>query len=552
MMLGACRKPYPDELFYGYVRAVFQKNGFRTMGEVDKILGGGLDNVHVHINYPTGISKICDMVKNVTFPDAEQAVGMTPFGALAFGLGEKGQARLSETMLQGEAPCVPSIPRVRKDGIHLCPECWKEDVSRYGEGYLHLSHHLPGVRVCAKHGAVLREFKMGRKQALMQTVDIKDAMPADTVVRDIRQEIQHAKDLQDVCRSSHEVLVWTTCQDCGRAYLEHPYSRKTDCGCPFCNEGMLPSKVIRRRLGRTFGDEYDVEPGFSSIHDAVVLHKPCGSRTRRLDALLYGDAEYCRECRTLTPERLQRRFDPSGCQWKFYENPASERKRKRIHVRHLECQRDFNVFMPQFSSRENGYCPYCDNPKKSIDISKVDPDYEIAGDYRNNREQALLRHKTCGVVFRMSKTGFLAGGRCPVCTPRYRFEDVRDAVLSHTKGYGIEKGKKRGTVTIILPGGAVISGAAYKTVMADLKSEKPSIFQDRIKPYQDIRSIRGLIYENVRRETLRKGYWRFSDGLDGQEVTRIRRNTVQDMARLGYIKRVGVGMYSAGEGDGTV
>lgn len=296
MMLGVCRRPYPDELFYGYVRTIFQKNGFRTISEVDRILGNGLDNVHIRINYPTGLSKICDVVENVTFPNIEKAISMTPFGALAFELGDKGQARLSETMLQSEAPCVPAIPGIEKDEIHLCPECWKGDIARYGEGYLHLSHHLPKVKVCAKHGTALWKFKMEQKRALMKVVDIKNAVPIDIATQDIQQEIQRAKSMQDSYYSNKGVFLWSICPDCGKAYLEHPYSRKTDCGCPFCNEGMPSLAIIRRRLKSLFDEEYDAEPGFSSINNVVVVHNPCGSRIRKLNILLYGEPEYCRKC----------------------------------------------------------------------------------------------------------------------------------------------------------------------------------------------------------------------------------------------------------------
>lgn len=542
MMLGVCRKPYPDELFYGYVRDIFQKNGFRTMEEVDRILGDGLGNVHVRINYPTGIAKICDEIENVTFPDAEKAIRMTPFGAFALKVEYKEQARLSEMMLQSEAPCVPSISRTVKDEIHLCTECWKEDVSRYGEGYLHLSHHLPRVKVCAKHGIALRKIKMDQKRALMDMIDIKNATPMDTVIQDFKQEVLYANEIRGICCDNNSIFLWSTCPDCGKKYLEHPYSRETDCGCPFCNERMHPTEIIKRRLKSKFGDEYDVVPGFSGIHSAMVIHTPCGSRIRKLDILLYGE-EYSHECRKLTPERLQRRFDPSGHNWQFYEKPDFGRKRKQIHVKHLKCNHDFNVFMPHFSSKEGGYCPYCDNPQKRSVINDVDSDYEMIGNDKNNRERVSILHKTCGVTFFMDKNRFLAGARCPVCTPTYGFDEVRDALLSCTRGYGIEKGKKRGTVTIILPGGIVMSGISYSVVMMDLKADEPSIFKNRIKQYKDERSIWNVIYENVKRETLQKGYWCFADGLDGRKVTWNQRSVVQKMANLGYIKWIDIGRY---------
>ena len=66
MMLGVCRRPYPDELFYGYVRDVFRANGFTSMQAIDDFIECG----HIRVNSSTGLAVICDMMNNPTFPDA--------------------------------------------------------------------------------------------------------------------------------------------------------------------------------------------------------------------------------------------------------------------------------------------------------------------------------------------------------------------------------------------------------------------------------------------------------------------------------------------------
>ncbi len=46
--------------------------------------------------------------------------------------------------------------------IHICPECVEEDKRRFGFPYLHVSHHLKGVKACLFHQRMLMEYT-GRK-----------------------------------------------------------------------------------------------------------------------------------------------------------------------------------------------------------------------------------------------------------------------------------------------------------------------------------------------------------------------------------------------------
>lgn len=79
--------------------------------------------------------------------------------------------------------------------------------------------------------------------------------------------------------------------------------------------------------------------------------------------------------------------------------------------------------------------------------------------------------------------------------------------------------------------------------MNDLMSEESVIFTVKQKMYVPDRTLRKKILDNVRKYTDQKGYWEFSDGLDGEVVTRVQRNLIQDMAKMGYLVRIGKGRY---------
>jgi hypothetical protein len=42
-----------------------------------------------------------------------------------------------------------------KHGIYFCPKCVEENTEKFGHGYWHRKHQLPGVDVCATHGSLL-------------------------------------------------------------------------------------------------------------------------------------------------------------------------------------------------------------------------------------------------------------------------------------------------------------------------------------------------------------------------------------------------------------
>ena len=93
------------------------------------------------------------------------------------------------------------------------------------------------------------------------------------------------------------------------------------------------------------------------------------------------------------------------------------------------------------------------------------------------------------------------------------------------------------------PDGIILNQISYQMVIEDLKSNSPTFFPDRVRPYESKISVRKMIFDSVKEECVRKGYWCFADGINQEPVSRTMRNLVQDMARLGFIKRISTGRY---------
>lgn len=352
MILGYCRKPYEDELLYGYIHDLFLKNGFYTMADVDRLL-----NSHVRVNYTTALPFVCDAVRNVTFPDVMQAIRMTPYGALVDGRKEQEAARYAEMYLQAELPYAPARPTKGTDVLHVCPICQAEDRKKHGTWYLHVSHHLPGVTVCAKHGCRLYALPVPRKQDPVRAWDTTNMESVD-MVEDVKQAVRYARMQVQANLRNADALVRSKCPDCGREYVEHSYSKKTACGCPYCNQQLAPEDVVRRRLTAAHRGEYDVAPGFQSLYLSKAVHKPCGSSAWTVARVLYGGKGECAACTRLAPERLQHRFDPEKKEWEFCGAAKRGREGERISVRHLACGHSFKMTLALFVKKEVR-CPYC-------------------------------------------------------------------------------------------------------------------------------------------------------------------------------------------------
>jgi hypothetical protein len=70
-------------------------------------------------------------------------------------------SRIESALAGGPDMPVPKMLWISCGPLRLCPCCAQEDKSAFGEAYWHRIHQLPGIAICAKHGAPLRACNAG-------------------------------------------------------------------------------------------------------------------------------------------------------------------------------------------------------------------------------------------------------------------------------------------------------------------------------------------------------------------------------------------------------
>ena len=192
MQFPMCRRPYPGELFYGYMRALCKMNGFDKMKELEHyFLSGGADNVGVNVSVPAGLAKICDVVENQTFPSLEEAIAMTPFYGMIDSQNPGQVAKLAETMIYVQSSGMTNVSHGQgRNVVKICPDCWDADVKTYGESYLHVSHHLKGVKVCWKHKKPLISVIVRTRRNQMLPIEPKYGEAI--LIEDMERELAYA------------------------------------------------------------------------------------------------------------------------------------------------------------------------------------------------------------------------------------------------------------------------------------------------------------------------------------------------------------------------
>lgn len=557
-LLPCCRKPHEDELLYGYMRSLAQMNGIDSMKDMIKFVCGDSGIANIHSFFPTGLSRLCrEFSVNRTFPSIDEAVTMTTYYADTYGVNEGAAQKMSEILLYPES-VVLHQPKIEEHHIRICPECWQSDKERTGAGYLHLSHHFKGVTVCAEHKIPLMYMEMEKvndrfrdlNSVEWNTYKVEDM---DTALkRAARQVLHHALIAQSGMLRKQE------CPQCGSVFLSHPRSIDSGAGCPFCAEIKDPIEWLDGRLRLVTGGEYALARGNKTGSRFRAVHLACGNTAKFADSVLYMDGwkTSCSTCISLFPDALYRRFDPERKHWIFHENTIEDRERKKIHVTHLDCGFDGEVFMTSFRQLQGGRCPECHSKVFERPVETMDPSYHLIGYYSNNRRTATFLHDDCGTLFRTSKTSFLAGTRCPLCVPRFDFSAVKDAVLESLPGWDVTPSEKRGYLIVTLPDGQKWGTMQNRNIVLDLMSEEPYYFTMRRKRLEPGRSIRKMIYDSIKSAEEEKGFWTFLDGIikpDGtREITdmdmpggisRDRRNLVQDLCKAGYLIRIEEGKY---------
>lgn len=163
-MLRIFPKPYPDEFLYSIFVRYHIRSGNRSFTQsINDLLGYAPQQLY-GLDLPSNLGNLIKQLELVSNQTVETLISnhtlycfyksfLTP--PEAFLLKDLMRKKTNKPIFQ-----VARIPASEKNGnkrvLKFCPQCFEEDLQKYGEAYWHRSHQIPGVLVCLTHEMILQ------------------------------------------------------------------------------------------------------------------------------------------------------------------------------------------------------------------------------------------------------------------------------------------------------------------------------------------------------------------------------------------------------------
>ena len=149
--------PYPDEILYSTLaRYCIRSGNIKEIHNFEDLFG--TRNCIAVMELSTQLDALIENMPVGTKYTAEYFIYKhTLFPFLAAFIPKGRAEKIIETMRNGEGAVSYMRIGLISNSINLnkyfrfCPECFKEDIERFGEPYWHRSHQVTGVFVCLKH-----------------------------------------------------------------------------------------------------------------------------------------------------------------------------------------------------------------------------------------------------------------------------------------------------------------------------------------------------------------------------------------------------------------
>lgn len=149
--------PYPDEILYSTLARYCMRSGnIKEIHNFEDLFG--TRNCIAVMELSTQLDALIENMPVGTKYTAEYFIYKhTLFPFLAAFIPKERAEKIIETMRNGEGAVSYMRIGLISNSINLnkyfrfCPECFKEDIERFGEPYWHRSHQVTGVFVCLKH-----------------------------------------------------------------------------------------------------------------------------------------------------------------------------------------------------------------------------------------------------------------------------------------------------------------------------------------------------------------------------------------------------------------
>ena len=157
--------PYPDEILYSiFARYCIRSGNVRQIHNFEDLFG--TRNCIASLELPTHLDALINNMPVCAKYTADYFIyqhSLFPF--LAAFIPQDRAEKIIETMSNGQGAVSYIRIGLISNTINLnkyfrfCPECFTEDIERFGEPYWHRSHQVTGVFICSKHKIPLYNSK---------------------------------------------------------------------------------------------------------------------------------------------------------------------------------------------------------------------------------------------------------------------------------------------------------------------------------------------------------------------------------------------------------
>lgn len=198
--------------------------------------------------------------------------------------------------------------------------------------------------------------------------------------------------------------------------------------CPKCNGGIKVTKeMFEKIILEKRGKEYILIGEFRGYTKKVnIKHLACGHEWNVNGNYFINEEQECPECKK--KRTIQEKTDKfklivkesEGDNYKVLGEYTSYNDP--IKMFHVTCKNNYYVRPSHFISR-NHRCPFCSKSRRKTAeefkgnvYKKYQDEYDILGEYYNNRTPILIKHMTCGYEFKIPPREFLDKSKCPICS----------------------------------------------------------------------------------------------------------------------------------------
>lgn len=203
-MIMHCPSPYVDEALSSVIARFIDRMGYPAFRSAVKLVFGRATVCHV-VDLPGNIARLARFCRPLGGLTADALINdhtLWPFYA-AFHSKERRRSVYRQMMGTGHPYLSFGLMANRcpqSKMLRYCPECARDDRSEFGETYWHRIHQVPGVMVCVRHEALLREsvvpYRNARNKHAFITADSVIPKICAPVYRATEQQLQLARDTE--------------------------------------------------------------------------------------------------------------------------------------------------------------------------------------------------------------------------------------------------------------------------------------------------------------------------------------------------------------------